>query len=149
MAIPHMATKARAFQHACRARLTDSVPYQNPLCTLPTRTYATQTNSPGATKTTATGVKRRAITVTSDDGRYNWSELSTGEKAARTTQQSFNFVFVGAGALGTVRLGQTYVTRPLLNMTGYRSISAIHWTVRRRFQNSSIQSRCWQSQEWS
>lgn len=44
--------------------------------------------------------KRRAITVTNDDGRYHWSELSTGEKAARSTQQSFNFVFVSAGAIG-------------------------------------------------
>ncbi|KAK5958333.1 mitochondrial import inner membrane translocase subunit tim21 [Knufia fluminis] len=45
---------------------------------------------------------RRAITVTSDDGRYHWSELTTGEKAARSTQQSFNFVFVAAGAVGTI-----------------------------------------------
>lgn len=45
---------------------------------------------------------RRAITVTTDDGRYNWSELSTSEKAARTTQQSFNFLLVTAGAIGTI-----------------------------------------------
>lgn len=47
---------------------------------------------------------RRAITVTSDDGRYNWSELSTSEKAARGTQQTFNFLIVAAGLVGTVRL---------------------------------------------
>lgn len=55
--------------------------------------YATQTSSKPL---------RRAITVTTDDGRYDWSDLSTREKAARTTQQSFNFVFVTAGAVATV-----------------------------------------------
>lgn len=60
------------------------------------RLYATQNTSGRPT--------RRSITVTSDDGRYHWSELSTGEKAARSTQQSFNFLFVTAGAVGTVCL---------------------------------------------
>lgn len=41
--------------------------------------------------------------MTSDDGRYNWSDLSTGEKAARGTQQTFNFLLVCAGLIGTVR----------------------------------------------
>lgn len=48
------------------------------------------------------GPTRRAITVTSDDGRYSWSELSRGEKAARSTQQTFNFLLVSAGAVLTV-----------------------------------------------
>lgn len=52
---------------------------------------------------TNSGPSRRAITVTSDDGRYNWSDLSTGEKAARGTQQTFNFLLVCAGLIGTVR----------------------------------------------
>lgn len=55
-----------------------------------------------ATQSTSSRPTRRAITVTSDDGRYHWSELSTGEKAARSTQQSFNFLFATAGAVGTV-----------------------------------------------
>ncbi|RMZ79563.1 hypothetical protein DV737_g3415, partial [Chaetothyriales sp. CBS 132003] len=44
---------------------------------------------------------RRSITVTSDDGRYKWSELSTGEKAARSTQQTLNFLLAVAGLTGT------------------------------------------------
>lgn len=63
------------------------------------RCYAAQNTSGRPT--------RRAITVMSDDGRYNWSELSTGEKAARGTQQSFNFLFATAGAVGTVRVRNT------------------------------------------
>ena len=62
------------------------------------RGYATSSSGTGSS-----GAQRRAITVTSDDGRYDWAELSTTEKAARTTQQSFNFLLVAFGAVGTVR----------------------------------------------
>lgn len=40
---------------------------------------------------------RQAVTITNDTGRIAWSELSIGEKAARSTQQAFNFVVVLAG----------------------------------------------------
>lgn len=42
---------------------------------------------------------RRAVTVVSDTGRVPWKELSVGEKAARTTQQSMNLgiVLLGVG----------------------------------------------------
>ena len=63
-------------------------------------TYATSTSSGGTGR--AATPSRRAITVTTDDGRIDWGDLSTGEKAARTTQQSFNFLLVAAGAAGTV-----------------------------------------------
>ena len=63
------------------------------------RAYATQSNLGSSSKTSS----RRAVTVTSDDGRYDWGELSTGEKAARTTQQTFNLLLVAAGLGGTVR----------------------------------------------
>lgn len=46
--------------------------------------------------------KRRGVTVLSDDGRYEWGELTRGEKVARATQQSVNFVVVLAGAVLTV-----------------------------------------------
>lgn len=46
---------------------------------------------------------RKGVTVTNDDGRVPWSDLSAGEKAARTTQQTFNLGIVLAGAAGTVR----------------------------------------------
>lgn len=90
-----MSGKSRALQLAYHSRSSQlqnvQVPHQKPR-----RFYATQGSSSTSKPT------RRAITVTSDDGRYHWSELSTGEKAARGTQQSFNFVFVTAGAVGTI-----------------------------------------------
>ena len=39
------------------------------------------------------------MTAFNDDGRVAWGDLSAGEKAARTTQQTFNF---GMIILGTV-----------------------------------------------
>ncbi|GAQ43327.1 mitochondrial import inner membrane translocase subunit Tim21 [Aspergillus niger] len=45
--------------------------------------------------------KRRNVTVLSDDGRYEWGELSGREKVARATQQSVNFVVIIAGAVLT------------------------------------------------
>lgn len=60
------------------------------------RLYATQSNPNGTTK------RRRNITVLSDDGRYEWGDLSGREKVSRATQQSFNFVVVIAGVVLTV-----------------------------------------------
>ncbi|KAI4204363.1 MAG: hypothetical protein LQ346_001635 [Caloplaca aetnensis] len=62
----------------------------------PCRGYATQETlgrSPLAT--------RKQVTVTNDDGRVHWKELSIREKAARTTQQTFNFGIVLAGLVMT------------------------------------------------
>lgn len=39
--------------------------------------------------------------MTNDDGRVHWKELSIREKAARTTQQTFNFGIVLAGLVMT------------------------------------------------
>lgn len=39
-----------------------------------------------------------------DDGRVAWGQLSPMEKAARTTQQSFNLGLIVVGAVMTVRL---------------------------------------------
>ncbi|MCJ1302824.1 hypothetical protein MMC08_005629 [Hypocenomyce scalaris] len=61
------------------------------------RSYATQ-NALGGTA----GPSRKQITVASDDGRVRWSDLSTREKAARTTQQTFNFGIILAGMVMTV-----------------------------------------------
>ncbi|PWY73740.1 TIM21-domain-containing protein [Aspergillus heteromorphus CBS 117.55] len=55
------------------------------------RCYATGSSAP----------KRRNVTVLSDDGRYEWGELTGREKMARATQQSVNFVVVLAGAVLT------------------------------------------------
>ncbi|SMR52873.1 unnamed protein product [Zymoseptoria tritici ST99CH_1E4] len=46
--------------------------------------------------------RRRAVTVVNDTGRVPWTNLSTGEKFARSTQQTFNF---GLIALGIVLTG--------------------------------------------
>ena len=93
-----MSSKARSLQRAQQG-LYLKVNARSLAGSNPRRHYATQSSS-----TTSGRPSRRAISVTTDDGRYHWSELSTGEKAARTTQQSFNFVFVTAGAVGTVSL---------------------------------------------
>ncbi|WQF83535.1 Putative mitochondrial import inner membrane translocase subunit Tim21, tim21 IMS domain superfamily [Colletotrichum destructivum] len=58
------------------------------------RSYATQT---GLGATSAPGPKRKTITPFNDNGSIPWSQLSTGEKAARATQQSFNFGLILAG----------------------------------------------------
>jgi hypothetical protein len=57
-----------------------------------TKRYATNTTN-----------GRRQVTVLNDDGRVNWGDLSGREKAARTTQQTFNFAFVAVGLVLTVR----------------------------------------------
>lgn len=64
------------------------------------RLYATQTGL-GTTSTTPRP-RRKAVTPFNDDGRVPWGELSAGEKAARTTQQTFNFGFIILGAVLTV-----------------------------------------------
>jgi hypothetical protein len=48
------------------------------------------------------GPQRKSITLTGDTGQVRWSDLSPGEKAVRTTQQSVNLVVVLVGILATV-----------------------------------------------
>ncbi|KAF2098793.1 TIM21-domain-containing protein [Rhizodiscina lignyota] len=62
------------------------------------RQYATQSSLGGNPKNSS---GRRQVTIASDDGRINWNELSTREKAARTTQQSFNLFVILAGVIMT------------------------------------------------
>lgn len=63
------------------------------------RAYATQH---GLGTTAAPGPKRRGVTPFNDDGYVPWNELSAGEKAARATQQSFNFGMIIVGLVLTV-----------------------------------------------
>ena len=58
------------------------------------RTYASQTS---------TGTSRKQVTLANDDGRVQWRDLSIREKAARTTQQTFNFGLIITGIIMTVR----------------------------------------------
>lgn len=54
-----------------------------------------------ATTDASSAARRRAVTVVNDTGRVPWQQLSIGEKAARTTQQTFNFGLVLLGILAT------------------------------------------------
>ncbi|KAH7359547.1 TIM21-domain-containing protein [Pyrenochaeta sp. MPI-SDFR-AT-0127] len=49
--------------------------------------------------------QRKSITLTGDTGQVRWSDLSPGEKAVRTTQQSFNLVVVLVGIVATGGVG--------------------------------------------
>lgn len=60
------------------------------------RSYATQ-ESLGSSSSSS----RKQITVVNDDGKVAWKELSVREKAARTTQQTFNFSVVLTGLVMT------------------------------------------------
>lgn len=62
------------------------------------RYYATSNTLAGTTKTSS----RKQVTIGNDDGSVPWGQLSAGEKAARTTQQTFNFGVILAGAVGLV-----------------------------------------------
>lgn len=69
-------------------------------CLSTTRDYVALGKLDSSSK--ASGTRRKAVTVVNDDGRVQWKDLTTGEKAARTTQQTFNFAVVLAGAVGMV-----------------------------------------------
>ena len=62
------------------------------------RYYATSNTLAGTTKPSS----RKQVTIGNDDGRVPWGQLSVGEKAARTTQQTFNLGVILAGAVGLV-----------------------------------------------
>ena len=67
---------------------------------LATRLYATQTGL--GTTGASPRPRRKAVTAFNDDGRVAWGDLTAREKAARTTQQTFNFGLIIAGAALTV-----------------------------------------------
>ena len=48
-------------------------------------------------------ISRKQVTVRNDDGRVQWQDLTVGEKAARTTQQTFNLGIILLGLGMTVR----------------------------------------------
>ncbi len=62
-----------------------------------TRSYASQTSAGSPPKSS-----RKQVTIVNDDGRVMWKDLSIREKAARTTQQTFNFGIVLTGLVMTV-----------------------------------------------
>ncbi|KAL9102449.1 MAG: hypothetical protein Q9163_002410 [Psora crenata] len=60
------------------------------------KSYATS----GSSRNSAAS-SRKQVTIVNDDGRVQWQDLSPREKAARTTQQTFNLGLVLAGFVGT------------------------------------------------
>ncbi|KNG52213.1 import inner membrane translocase subunit tim-21, mitochondrial [Stemphylium lycopersici] len=62
---------------------------------------ATHTSTPNPTPQP----RRKSITLTGDTGQVRWSDLSPGEKAVRTTQQSANLVIVVIGIVATGGVG--------------------------------------------
>lgn len=79
-----MSAKAHAFQAACRTCLFSPKTSQTSPVLLKTfsapRGYASLGKLGGSESSGSAPPARRAITVTSDDGRYSWSELSTGKR---------------------------------------------------------------------
>lgn len=75
--------------------LRNTVIFRTPLIR---RAYATHSSLTGTSANTS---RRKTITPFNDDGRVNWGDLSTGEKIARTTQQTFNLSLVVIGVLAT------------------------------------------------
>ena len=57
---------------------------------------------------------RKQVTIRSDDGRVQWNDLTVGEKAARTTQQTFNLGIILLGFGMTVGHTTQVNQRPLL-----------------------------------
>ena len=82
---PGLMVKLRIFRNPIKVA--------TPLC----KGYATASNLGNSAK-----ASRRQVTVVNDDGRVQWQDLSTREKAARTTQQTFNMGLVLTGIVGTV-----------------------------------------------
>lgn len=68
--------------------------------------------------------QRKSISLTGDTGQVRWSDLSPGEKAVRTTQQSFNFVVVLVGIVATVQLPLTSLLLEAATNICIRAVSA-------------------------
>lgn len=71
--------------------------FSHAFSTLILRSYASH-SSPSNTPSSP----RKQVTIVNDDGRIQWKDLSIGEKAARTTQQTFNYGIVLTGLFLTV-----------------------------------------------
>lgn len=96
-----LASLPRATSNAAAALLRIR-PTASPRTAQLARLYATHKDVGGGAEKGSSTSKRRGVTVLSDDGRYQWGELTGREKVARATQQSVNFVVVLVGAVLTV-----------------------------------------------
>ena len=99
---PRLSTSTRAFQKVLATKNNHLNPHVRLPLALPAslqRPYATQDSLPS---TTPTATPRRKVTIANDDGRIKWGNLNRSEKAARTTQQTFNFSIIIVGIVMTV-----------------------------------------------
>jgi import inner membrane translocase subunit TIM21 len=87
--MPSTATPAAVLRLCSRVRQRPSL-----------RFYATQTGL-GTSNAQPSRPRRKQVTTFNDDGRVPWGDLSGREKAARTTQQTFNFGMVIVGTVLT------------------------------------------------
>ncbi len=105
------------------------------------RGYATQSTLGGSTTPS-----RKQITISNDDGRVQWKDLSRREKAARTTQQTFNLGLVLLGFFMTVR----HITRREESSSykiGRCCIFPLQRGLLRGQQDEPFQPRCRPNQE--
>lgn len=82
---------------------------------------------------------RKQVTVIGDDGKVQWKDLSIREKAARTTQQSFNLSVIVTGLLMTVWLSSKINEILLIFEVGWRCIPPLHWDFLLRQQDTTVQ----------
>lgn len=64
---------------------------------LAARLYST--GSVNVANNTGPKPRKKQVTAFNDDGSVPWNYLSRREKAARTTQQTFNFTLIAVGAV--------------------------------------------------
>lgn len=89
---------------------------------LTVRSHATQSFlGTGPANTT-----RKQVTVIGDDGKVQWKDLSIREKAARTTQQSFNLGVIVTGLLMTVWHAFKLDEIVLMFEVGWRCIPSLY-----------------------
>ena len=88
--------------------------------------------------------QRKSISLTGDTGQVRWSDLSPGEKAVRTTQQSFNFVVVLVGIVATVQLPlteSTFGSARLTTLPGRRGLLPLLRCLQSLLQDCLLQPR--------
>ncbi len=105
------------------------------------RGYATQSTLGGSNTPS-----RKQITVVNDDGRVQWKDLSRREKAARTTQQTFNFGLVLLGFVMTVRL-RPEMEKSSSYKIGRRCVFSLQGGFFWGKQDKPLQPRCRQDPE--
>ena len=100
------ARSALLLQRSIGGRAWKTLPLESRLClpcaVLSISSRGSKHYATASSPKTESSTSRKQVTVVNDDGRVQWKDLTTREKAARTTQQTFNLGIVLAGAVGTL-----------------------------------------------